>query len=400
MGQHTDRIGEKIGTYLDEMVALRHDLHRHPELGYNEHRTSELVADKLNDWGYQVTRGVGKTGVVGTLQNGNGPRKLGIRADMDALPIVEATGLPYASSTSGKMHACGHDGHTSILLTSARYLAETRDFAGTLNVIFQPAEEGGAGARAMVRDGLFKRFPCDAVFGLHNWPGVPAGQFGFITGPAMASVDKVTVRIIGKGGHGARPQETVDPVIASASFIMALQSIVARNIDPLDAAVITVGTIHAGIAPNVIPDSVELELTVRTFRREVRETIKARLNTLAKAQAESYGAVAEVDYPSGYPVLVNHPHETAFARQVALDHFGDARIEKEFRPISASEDFAFMLQETPGSYLFIGNGDSAPLHSALYNFNDEILPSAARYWVTLTEAYLAKNPSDKSARQS
>ncbi len=400
MGQHTDRIGEKIGTYLDEMVALRHDLHRHPELGYNEHRTSELVADKLNEWGYQVTRGVGKTGVVGTLQNGNGPRKLGIRADMDALPIVEATGLPYASSTSGKMHACGHDGHTSILLTSARYLAETRDFSGTLNVIFQPAEEGGAGARAMVRDGLFKRFPCDAVFGLHNWPGVPTGQFGFITGPAMASVDKVTVRIIGKGGHGARPQETVDPVIASASFIMALQSIVARNIDPLDAAVITVGTIHAGIAPNVIPDSVELELTVRTFRSEVRETIKARLNTLAKAQAESYGAVAEVDYPSGYPVLVNHPDETEFARQVALDHFGAARIEKDFRPISASEDFAFMLQETPGSYLFIGNGDSAPLHSPLYNFNDEILPSAARYWVTLTEAYLAKNPSDKSARQS
>ncbi|QND54680.1 amidohydrolase (plasmid) [Phyllobacterium sp. 628] len=395
MGQQADNTGATIAAYLDEMVALRRDLHRHPELGYDEHRTSEIVADKLAAWGYQVTKGVGKTGVVGTLQNGNGPKRLGIRADMDALPIAEATGLPYASNTPGKMHACGHDGHTTILLTSARYLAETRDFSGTLNVIFQPAEEGGAGARRMIRDGLFTRFPCDTVFGLHNWPGVPTGQFGFISGPAMASVDKVTVRIIGKGGHGARPQETVDPVVASASFIMALQSIVSRNIDPLDAAVITVGTIHAGIAPNVIPDSVELELTVRTFRKDVQENIKARIQTLAKAQAESYGAVAEVDYPSGYPVLVNHADETEFARQVALDHFGTARVEQEFRPISASEDFAFMLQEIPGSYLFIGNGDSAPLHSPLYNFNDEILPSAARYWVKLTETYLAKNPSDK-----
>ncbi|MGV2819040.1 M20 aminoacylase family protein [Phyllobacterium sp. SL163] len=395
MGRQADPVVERISSYLDEMVALRHDLHQNPELGYNEHRTSALVAGRLRDWGYQVTEGIGKTGVVGALQNGNGPKRLGIRADMDALPIVEATGLPYASTIPGKMHACGHDGHTTILLTSARYLAETRDFSGTLHVIFQPAEEGGAGARSMVRDGLFERFPCDAVFGLHNWPGVPTGQFGFIAGPAMASVDKVTVRIIGKGGHGARPQETVDPVVASASFIMALQSIVARNIDPLDAAVITVGTIHAGIAPNVIPDSVELELTVRTFRKEVREAIKSRLTTLAKAQAESYGAIAEVAYPSGYPVLVNHADETAFARNVALEHFGDARIEKDFRPISASEDFAFMLQETPGSYLFLGNGDSAPLHSPLYNFNDEILPSAARYWVKLTETYLARNPSDR-----
>ncbi|PSH65192.1 M20 aminoacylase family protein [Phyllobacterium sophorae] len=393
MGRQADDAEAKIGDYLDEAVALRRDLHRHPELAYNEHRTSELVADRLSAWGYQVTRGVGGTGVVGTLQSGNGTRRLGIRADMDALPIAEATGLSYASGNAGKMHACGHDGHTSILLTSARYLAETRDFSGTLNLIFQPAEEGGAGARSMIRDGLFKRFPCDAVFGLHNWPGVPAGQFGFITGPAMASVDKVTIRIVGKGGHGARPQETVDPVVASASLIMALQSIVARNIDPLDAAVITVGTIHAGIAPNVIPDRVELELTVRTFRSEVREKIRARIKALATAQAESYGATAEIDYPSGYPVLVNHPDETEFARQVALDHFGASRVENEFRPISASEDFAFMLQEIPGSYLFIGNGDSAPLHSPLYNFNDEIIGPASRYWVKLAEQYLSNNPS-------
>ncbi|CAN7713165.1 M20 family metallopeptidase [Phyllobacterium sp. LjRoot231] len=393
MTHHPDKVAAGLDRFLDEAIALRRDLHVHPELGYNEHRTSQIVADKLSSWGYDVATGIGGTGVVGTLQNGKGPKRLGIRADMDALPITETTGLSYASGTPGQMHACGHDGHTTILLNSARYLADTRDFTGTLNLIFQPAEEGGAGARRMIRDGLFERFPCDAVFGLHNWPGVATGQFGFIAGPAMASVDKVTIRIVGKGGHGARPQETVDPVVASASLIMALQSIVARNIDPLDAAVITVGTIHAGIAPNVIPDSVELELTVRTFRAEVREKIKHRITNLSKAQAESYGATAEIDYPRGYPVLVNHSDETEFARQVAVTHFGEERVESNFRPISASEDFAFMLEELPGSYLFIGNGDSAPLHSPRYDFNDEIIAPASRYWVKLAEEYLAKNPS-------
>jgi hippurate hydrolase len=388
-----DKVAQWLEQMLGEAVVLRHDLHRNPELAYEEHRTSRLVAGKLNDWGYEVTSGIGGTGVVGTLQHGNGPRRLGIRADMDALPIDEVTGLPYASGAPGKMHACGHDGHTTILLNSARYLAETRDFSGTLNVIFQPAEEGGAGARRMIDDGLFARFPCDAVFGLHNWPGIPAGQFGFIPGPAMASVDKVTIRVIGKGGHGARPQETVDPIVASASLILALQSIVSRNVDPLDAAVITVGTIHAGIAPNVIPDHVEIELTVRTFSNEIREKIKQRITALAKAQAESYGAAAEVDYPKGYPVLVNHPDETEFARQTALKHFGADRVESKFRPISASEDFAFMLEALPGSYLFIGNGNSAPLHSPHYNFNDEIITAASRYWVKLAEDYLAQTPS-------
>lgn len=393
MTRHPDKVTTGLQRYADEAIALRHDLHIHPELGYNEYRTSQIIADKLDSWGFDVTTGVGGTGVVGTLRNGKGQKRLGIRADMDALPITETTGLPYASGTPGQMHACGHDGHTAILLNSARYLADTRDFAGTLNLIFQPAEEGGAGARRMIKDGLFERFPCDAVFGLHNWPGVPTGQFGFIPGPAMASVDKVTIRIVGKGGHGARPQETVDPVVASASLIMALQSIVARNIDPLDAAVITVGTIHAGIAPNVIPDSVVLELTVRTFRSDVRETIRQRITDLARAQAESYGATAEVDYPRGYPVLVNHPGETEFAREVAVTHFGQAKVERNFRPISASEDFAFMLEVLPGSYLFIGNGDSAPLHSPLYDFNDEIIAPASRYWVKLAEEYLAENPS-------
>ncbi|MBZ9603014.1 M20 aminoacylase family protein [Phyllobacterium chamaecytisi] len=393
MTHHPDKVAAGLYRFLDEAIALRRDLHVHPELGYDEHRTSQIVADKLSSWGYDVATGIGGTGVVGTLRNGDGSKRLGIRADMDALPITETTGLSYASSTPGQMHACGHDGHTTILLNSARYLADTRDFTGTLNLIFQPAEEGGAGALRMIRDGLFERFPCDAVFGLHNWPGVATGQFGFIAGPAMASVDKVTIRIVGKGGHGARPQETVDPVVASASLIMALQSIVARNIDPLDAAVITVGTIHAGIAPNVIPNSVELELTVRTFREEVREKIKHRITNLSKAQAESYGATAEIDYPRGYPVLVNHSDETEFARQVAVTHFGEERVESNFRPISASEDFAFMLEELPGSYLFIGNGDSAPLHSPRYDFNDEIIAPASRYWVKLAEEYLAKNPS-------
>lgn len=381
-------IAAGVEAHRDEMVALRRDLHRHPELAYRERRTGDLVAQALTAWGYEVHRGLGGTGVVGTLALGDGPRRIGIRADMDALPIVEATNLPYASGTAGVMHACGHDGHTASLLAAARVLAERRGFSGTLHLIFQPAEEGGAGARRMIRDGLFERFACDAVYGLHNWPGVPAGQFGFIAGPAMAAVDRVTIRVVGKGGHGAVPQQTVDPVVASASLVMALQSVVSRNVSPLDAAVVTVGTIHGGTAANVIPDAVELQLTVRTFRPEVRERIEARITALAKAQAESYGAVADIEYLRGYPVLVNHAAETDFARQVAAEQFGADRIEAEFPPITASEDFAYMLEERPGSYLFLGNGDSAALHSPHYNFNDEILPVAARYWVALAERYL------------
>jgi hippurate hydrolase len=388
MSTGTD-IATGVEAHREEMVALRRDLHRYPELAYAERRTSDLVAQSLSDWGYRVSRGLGGTGVVGTLVLGDGPRRVGIRADMDALPIVEATGLPYASGTSGVMHACGHDGHTASLLTAARVLAERRDFSGTLNLIFQPAEEGGAGARRMIKDGLFERFPCDAVFGLHNWPGVPTGQFGFVTGPAMAAADRVVIRVVGKGGHGAAPHQTVDPVVAGASLVMALQSVVSRNVDPLDAAVITVGSIHGGLAANVIPDSVELQITVRTFKPEVRDRIEARITALARAQAESYGAVAEIDYRRGYPVLVNHADETEFARRVAAEQFGPERIQAGFPPITASEDFAYMLQEQPGSYLFLGNGDSAALHSPRYNFNDEILPVAARYWVALAERYLA-----------
>jgi len=383
-----DDIAAAVEAHREAMVALRRDLHRHPELAYRERRTGDLVAQALSSWGYEVHRGLGRTGVVGTLALGDGPRRIGIRADMDALPIVEATNLPYASGTAGVMHACGHDGHTASLLTAARVLAERRGFSGTLHLIFQPAEEGGAGARRMIEDGLFERFPCDAVYGLHNWPGVPTGRFGFIAGPAMAAVDRVTIRVVGKGGHGAVPQQTIDPVVASASLVMALQSVVARNVSPLDAAVVTVGTIHGGTAPNVIPDTVELQLTVRTFKPEVRERIEARITALAEAQAESYGATAEIEYLHGYPVLVNHAAETEFARQVAAEQFGADRVEAEFPPITASEDFAYMLQERPGTYLYLGNGDSAALHSPHYNFNDEILPVAARYWVALAERYL------------
>ncbi|MBY3043915.1 M20 aminoacylase family protein [Rhizobium johnstonii] len=383
-----DPVEKGIAAYLDEIIALRHDLHQYPELAFQELRTSKLVASRLSSWGYEVATGIAGTGIVATLKRGDGKKRIGIRADMDALPIEEATGLAYASSNPGVMHACGHDGHTSILLAAARYLAESGNFSGTLRLIFQPAEEIGAGARKMISEGLFERFPVDAVFGLHNWPGVPAGQFGFISGPAMASVDQAVIKIIGKGGHGAEPHRAVDPVLASASFITALQSVVSRNVDPQDMAVVTVGSIHAGSASNVIPESVEMKLTMRAFSETVRQLLRERIPALARAQAESFGAEADVNYRLGFPALVNHTAETAFARDVAYDALGPAAVEKDFRPRTASEDFAFMLQANPGSYLFVGNGDSAPLHNAHYNFNDAIIAPAARYWVRLAETFL------------
>lgn len=294
------------------------------------------------------------------------------------------------------MHACGHDGHTAILLAAGKQIAEARDFSGTVRLIFQPAEENGGGARRMIEDRLFERFPVDAVFGLHNWPGVPAGEFRFIDGPAMASVDMVVITITGKGGHGARPHETVDPVVATASLIMALQTIVSRNVDPLEAAVVTVGAIHGGNVPNVIPDSAELRLTVRAFSAAVRHQIKQRIATLAEAHALSFGATAKVSAPRGYPVLVNHAAENALARGVAERQLGPARV-GALPPITASEDFAFMLEQRPGAYLFVGNGPSADLHSPHYDFNDEILPIAARYWVALVEAYLSANEEAAAA---
>ncbi|GGD74150.1 MULTISPECIES: M20 aminoacylase family protein [Rhizobium] len=383
-----DPVEKGIAAYLDEIIALRHDLHQYPELAFQELRTSKLVASHLSAWGYEVATGIAGTGVVATLRRGDGKKRIGIRADMDALPIEEATGLAYASSNPGVMHACGHDGHTAILLAAARYLSENGNFNGTLRLIFQPAEEIGAGARKMISEGLFDRFPVDAVFGLHNWPGVPTGQFGFVAGPAMASVDKAIIKIIGKGGHGAEPHRTVDPVLASAAFITALQSVVSRNVDPQEMAVVTVGSIHAGSASNVIPESVEMQLTMRAYSEIVRQLLRERIPALAHAQAESFGAEADVNYRLGFPALVNHAGESEFASRVAYDALGPAAIEKDFRPRTASEDFAFMLQANPGSYLFVGNGDSAPLHSAHYNFNDAIIAPAARYWVRLAETFL------------
>ncbi|WP_424945358.1 M20 aminoacylase family protein [Burkholderia anthina] len=373
------------------MIALRRRLHAHPELGFDEHATSELVAGCLTTWGYRVTRGLGGTGVVGTLARGAGKR-LGLRADMDALPIRETTGLPHASRHDGVMHACGHDGHTAMLLAAARCLAERGRFSGTLNLIFQPAEEGLGGAKRMIDDGLFARFPCDAVFAMHNVPGLPAGVLGFCDGPAMASADEVRVRVTGRGGHGAAPHTTIDPVVVCASIVMALQTVVSRNVNPQDLAIVTTGSIHAGTASNVIAPHADLELSVRALSPDVRALLERRIRAIVHGQADSYGATAEIDYRHGYPVLVNHAAETAFARDVAREWGGDDALIAHLRPIAASEDFAFMLNACPGSYLSIGNGDGAAgcgLHNPGYDFNDACLATGASYWIALAERYLA-----------
>jgi hippurate hydrolase len=374
-----------------DFVALRRHLHSNPELAYQEHQTSALVARYLREWGFSVETGIGGTGVVGTLVGGSGDRTIGIRADMDALPIEEATGLPYASRNPGTMHACGHDGHTTILLAAAKALAETRRFCGTVRLIFQPAEEIGGGARTMIKDGLFERFPVDAVFGLHNWPGVEKGQFAFLSGPAMASVDMAIIKVRGRGGHGAKPHLAVDPVVAASSLVLALQTVVSRHVDPLQASVLTVGSIHGGTLPNVIPDEVELQLTVRAFDAGVRQSIRDRITALVPAHVASYGAEAELYYPVGYPVVVNDASQTEFARETARRHFGAARIDGGLKPITASEDFAFMLEQKPGSYLFLGNGNSADLHNSKYDFNDDLIAEGARYWVHLAEDFLSAN---------
>lgn len=382
-----------------EMVALRHQIHAHPELAFEEFATSDLVAERLTAWGYDVHRGLGGTGVVGTLSAGTGSRRLGLRADMDALPIQEATGLPYASQHHGKMHACGHDGHTAILLAAAQHLAHTRAFDGTLHLIFQPAEEGLGGGRKMVEDGLFERFPCDAIFALHNMPGFPVGQFGFMPGSFMASSDTVIITVRGKGGHGSAPHLSADPVVAAAHLILALQTVVSRNVDPRDMAVVTVGAIHAGDAPNVIPGEVELRLSVRAYRPEVRALLRERITALAHAQAEAMGAQAQVEYRWRYPALVNDPACTAFARQVAVDWLGEAGVIPGLQPLTGSEDFSFMLQECAGSYLIVGNGvgdthgtGGCMVHNPGYDFNDRILPLAATYWVKLAERFLSAAP--------
>ena len=384
---------EELHAQADEFISLRRDIHRHPELAFDEHRTSALVAEKLQAWGYEVERGLGGTGVVGRLVRGSGQRQLGLRADMDALPIDEATGLGYASCHAGVMHACGHDGHTAMLLAAAQYLAERGDFSGTLNLIFQPAEEGGGGALRMMDDGLFDKYPCDAVFAMHNMPGVPQGRLVLREGAAMASSDYATVILTGVGGHGAMPHRAADPVVAAASIVMALQTIVSRNIDPLQMAVVTVGALHAGKANNVIPQSATLELSVRSLDREVRARLEQRIKALITAQAESFEVQAQIAWRPGYAVLVNTPEETAFAREVALELVGAERVTLQGPAVPGSEDFAFMLERVPGSYLLIGNGDgdsagACMVHNPGYDFNDANLPIGAAYWALLAQRFL------------
>ncbi|WP_349736892.1 M20 aminoacylase family protein [Pseudomonas jessenii] len=378
----------------EEMIALRRHIHAHPELSFEEFATADLVASKLQAWGYQVHRGLGGTGVVGLLRQGSSGKTIGLRADMDALPIVEQTGLPYSSRHEGVMHACGHDGHTAMLLAAARYLAESREFDGSLVVIFQPAEEGDGGARRMLDDGLFELFPCDAVFAMHNMPGLPVGKLGFLAGPFMASTDTVTIRVDGVGGHGAMPHKAVDPVLAGSAIVMALQSIVSRNVAPLDTAVLTVGAFHAGIAANVIPDHAELQLSVRALKAQVRDELIVRITAVAEAQATSFGARATVtvDEAQRFPALLNHPESTEFARQVALDWVGEDGLIANMQPLTGSEDFAVMLERCPGCYLLIGNGDGeggCMVHNPGYDFNDDCLPTGASYWVRLVETFLA-----------
>jgi hippurate hydrolase len=379
-----------IAEMQDEMIALRQSIHAHPELGFEEFATSARVARCLTQWGFEVTTGVGKTGVVATLKNGEG-QSIGLRADMDALPIQEATGLPYASRIDGVMHACGHDGHTATLLAAAKYLAQTRAFNGTVQLIFQPAEEGLGGARKMLEDGLLERFPCDAIFAMHNVPGHPVGHLGFYSGPFMASADTVTINIIGNGGHGAVPHKAVDPVLVCSSIVVALQSIVARNVNPQDMAIITVGSIHAGSASNVIPSSATMSLSVRALTPGIRQLLEVRITDLVNGQAASFGARADIDYQHCHPVLINHPEPTAFAREVAREWLGEERLIDDLRPFTASEDFAFILEKCPGSYLVIGNGDGDSgclLHNPGYDFNDACLPIGASYWVKLVERFL------------
>jgi len=391
---------EALQARADEFVALRRDIHRHPELAFEEFRTSDLVAERLAQWGYAVERGLGGTGVVGQLRRGTGSKRLGLRADMDALPIAEATGLAHASTRPGVMHACGHDGHTAMLLAAAHHLATQGRFDGTLNLIFQPAEEGQGGARKMMEDGLFAKYPCDAIFAMHNMPGHPQGRLLLRDGAAMASSDHVTITLEGTGGHGAMPHRAADPVVAGSAIVMGLQSIVARNIDPLHMAVITVGAFHAGAANNVIAQSATLKLSVRALDSGVRDTLERRITELAQGQAQSLGVTARVDYQRSYPVLVNTPAETEFARRVALELVGADRVELQARALTGSEDFAFMLEQVPGSYLLIGNGDGTAdgvndghgacmVHNPGYDFNDRNLPIGAAYWALLAQRFLA-----------
>ncbi len=392
---------DRIVQFQSDIAHIRRDIHAHPELKFEEVRTAEIVANKLTDWGYAVHRGLGKTGVVGTLKVGSGTKSVGLRADMDALPLQEHNEFAHRSQNAGRMHACGHDGHTAMLLAAAQYLAESKNFDGTLNLIFQPAEEGGGGARVMIEDGLFEKFPCDAVFGMHNWPGSAVGTFGVTAGPMMASSNEFEITVTGRGAHAAMPHNGVDPIMTAGAIAQNLQTLITRNKKPIDTAVLSITQIHAGDAYNIIPNEALLRGTVRTFTTEVLDLIEEGMKRIVEGTATTFGASATMHFERNYPPTINHVKETDFAAGVMRDVVGDDNTLTDIEPTMGAEDFAFMLQARPGCYVFIGNGDGAHresghgmgpcmLHNPSYDFNDELIPIGATYWVRLAEKFLAK----------
>jgi hippurate hydrolase len=381
---------EAIRGFHDELTAIRRDLHANPELGLEEHRTAEIVAAKLAEWGIEVHRGIGKTGVVGVLRRGEGGKSIGLRADMDCLPMDEQTNLPYRSTKPGVMHACGHDGHTTMLLGAARYLAASPTFQGTVHFIFQPGEEGVGGALAMLQDGLFERFPCDQIFALHNRPGQPVGTFAIAKGPQSAGGAFFDITITGRGAHGARPELSVDPVLVAGHIITALQSIVARNVSPADTAVLSVTRVVAGDAYNVIPESAKMSGTARAFKAATMQMLEDGIRRIAKGVAEGFRAQAEVDFRVIFAPLINAEAETNVLADAAAAVVGDANVDRAKPPSMGSEDFSFMMEKVPGAYIQVGNGDSADLHNPAYNFNDEATPYGAALLATVAERELGR----------
>ncbi len=388
------KIDPKIAAAAAEMISIRRDIHAHPELGFEEERTSTIVAQKLKDWGCEVTTGIGKTGVVGTIRVGNNPRAIGLRADMDALPMDEHNTFDHRSRHAGRMHACGHDGHTAMLLGAAKYLSETRNFDGTVHFIFQPAEEGRGGAEAMVKDGLFQKFPCEIIFGMHNRPKLDVGKFAIRSGPQMAGGGLFDIHITGKGAHGARPESGIDPVIIATQIISALQSVVSRNVAALDSAVISVTQMHAGDAYNVIPQEAVLRGTIRAFRKETMALVKERIESISTGIAKTLGGSAKADVRVVFPPLVNDPKAVKFIADVAAEIVGEENMNREGPYVMASEDFSYMLEQVPGAFINIGNGGGeggCEVHNPGYDFNDEALALGSTLWARVVEKRLSKD---------
>ena len=390
----TDETLDRIAAFHAELTDIRRDIHAHPELGLEEHRTADIVARKLEEWGIEVHRCVGVTGVVGVLRNGNGQASIGLRADMDALPVTEITDVPYASQNPGRMHACGHDGHTTMLLGAAKYLAETRNFNGTVNFIFQPAEEGTGGALAMLKDKLFERFPCDAIYGMHNRPGMPVGSFNLGSGVRSAGGAFFDISITGKGAHGARPEQSIDPVLVACHIGTALQSIVSRNISPNDTGVISVTRILTGDAYNVIPQHATMSGTVRTMKRETMTLIETNMRRMIESVAAGFGAEASLDFRLIFAPMVAADDEARLLGDAAAELVGEDKVRRDAPAGMGSEDFSFMLEQVPGAHIGIGNGPSAALHNHLYNFNDEAIPYGVALWAKIAEKKLPKGAVD------